>query len=1134
MRPSCSGSTPHFRSSPSASRRSCWLAVSLRPTMVRRRCLLILGATILWLVQAVHSGGYGVSSGVSNGAALQNNGYKPQNNRGVGSLLMPSKGVGHTGRPQNGYAGYPTKGVGYGATAGMNKGVGMKGYGQAAEQMSGRGGKQLGYGAQAGGYGATKGNGYEAAAASQYTPGARGNGRNPAVFFNRNGAQPNAGYGVSAGPLSGGQIKGYGAQAGGYGATKGNGYEAAAASQYTPGARGNGYGPKAGPSIRQQLKSGYVAQTGGQGGKPNGYGVVAGPSTGQQMRNGYASQSGGQMTKGNGNVAAATTQNGLGTKGQGVVAGPSTGNGAYGQGGVGSKPMKGYGRTPYGTGVQRGVLGGLGVPQPTRNQQKPYGSKSGYRAQPNGGYNGGYGSAALGPRYGNGGIKGPAQGYANFQPRPGNGAVLSGYEQQGGGVAAKPAKSGVGNIPTGYGGRPNGYPQSNGGSGRLQPGYGATAGGGVFKGYGAKPIGQGGNGAVLSGYGRQPNGYNMMPNGKGQAVRGAEVSGRNPLKGGMHFHHHHHQQQQMTAQLGDVTPRVDTPPAPAPTNGLLVMVTQDKYQKLPSPLPQGKKYKHTPLHPEETPEPAPAYPEARGQHLSLEPAPIGPKDKNQKGVLSGPAAVVPQGIPSPEHAESGGSSVSKGPGAKLDCGLSDQWMKIPRPDYNAAAGSLDGSQTKGVVAGANAYPNNGYGAGLGYPYAGKTAQAGESRFNLNLSKNERKDVNFSNLISKGYGQGVHPGAGYDNGNQYGGNVVLSEAGYRNGFGAGPQPDYSSYGQSVSTTDGKSGGNPRLPAGLDGMTQFEPRSVGLGANVKGGMYGVGGLQFGGQPVNSGINGGQYGYGGSSYGPASDGKSPGKYGGTVASMGGNPVPGKQSYGGYPYNQNAQRNHAHGRLPYGVQQAGLNSEAKAAGHYGHAGSSYQPESAGFGQKGKTSGPYSGGQAAFTPQSLGFGDKQGAFQSQLLGPAAEEAAGQSYERGLDSAGKSYVKGEVPTAALAAESGRIPMNKYENVGYINGQVQSEVAALPAAPTAGSTLAFSSPDAIPPEDVQDIPDPEGTASFLESAPVTEMLGESQVPEDDENLPRQIHIQQHLKLHFNPQSKKDGKYDVNGFFGNNGY
>lgn len=59
-------------------------------------------------------------------------------------------------------------------------------------------------------------------------------------------------------------------------------------------------------------------------------------------------------------------------------------------------------------------------------------------------------------------------------------------------------------------------------------------------------------------------------------------------------------------------------------------------------------------------------------------------------------------------------------------------------------------------------------AGLGYPYAGKTAQAGESRFNLNLSKNERKDVNFSNLISKGYGQGVHPGAGYDNGNQYGG------------------------------------------------------------------------------------------------------------------------------------------------------------------------------------------------------------------------------------------------------------------------------------------------------------------------------------------------------------------------------
>lgn len=141
-----------------------------------------------------------------------------------------------------------------------------------------------------------------------------------------------------------------------------------------------------------------------------------------------------------------------------------------------------------------------------------------------------------------------------------------------------------------------------------------------------------------------------MPNGKGQAVRGTEVSGERNLKGGVHFHHHHHQQQQMTAQLGDVTPRAATPPIPAPTGGLLVMVTQEKYQKLPSPLPQGKKYKHTAILPEESPEPAPAYPEARGQHLSLEPAPIGPKDKNQKGVHSGPAVVVPQSKPAPEPA----------------------------------------------------------------------------------------------------------------------------------------------------------------------------------------------------------------------------------------------------------------------------------------------------------------------------------------------------------------------------------------------------------------------------------------------------------------------------------------------------
>ncbi|XP_078793543.1 uncharacterized protein cmn isoform X18 [Oryzias latipes] len=1000
-----------------------------------RRCFH-LTTVILWLVQAVHSGG-----------------YKPQNGRGVGTLLMPSKGVGHAVRPQNGYAGYPMKGPGYGATAGTNKGSGMKGYGQTAGQMSEQGGRQLGYGVKAGPVTGQMNGGFGAQQAFGGA-GAKGNGRNPAGSFNRNGVQPNVGYGVSAGPLSGPQIKGFNPQAGGYGATKGNGYEAAAASQYTPGIRGNVYGSKAGPSIRQ-LKSGYVAQTGGnsgQGEKPNGYGAVAGPSTGQQMRNGYNLQSGGQTTKGNG---------------QGVVAGPSTANGAYGQGGMGSKLMKGYGRTPYGSGVQRGVLGGLGVPRPARNQQKSYGSRTGDRGQPNSGYNGGYGSTALGPRYGNGGMKGPVKGYANL-PHTGNrGAVLNGYEQQGGGVAAKPAKSG----------------------------FGATAEGGVFKGYGTKPSGHGGNGAVLSGYGRQPNGYNLMPNGKGQAVRGTEVSGERNLKGGVHFHHHHHQQQQMTAQLGDVTPRAATPPIPAPTGGLLVMVTQEKYQKLPSPLPQGKKYKHTAILPEESPEPAPAYPEARGQHLSLEPAPIGPKDKNQKGVHSGPAVVVPQSKPAPEPAavqESRGSSASKGPGAKLDCGLNGQWMKIPRPDYNAAAGSLDGSQTKGYGAGENAFLNNGYGAGLGYPYAGKAAQAG-------------------------YGKGVHPGAGYENGNPYGG--------YRNGYGAGPQPDYSSYGQGVPTIDGKSGGNPGLPAGLDGMSQFEPQSVGLGPNGKGVMYGVGGLQFGGQPGNSGINGA------------------GQYGGVVASMGGSLVPGMHSYGGYAYNQNAPGKQGYGRLPYGVQQAGLNPEAKAAAQYGHTGSSYQPESVGFGQPGKTAGSYSGGQAAFAPQALGFGgddksgkyDKQGAFQSQRLRP--EETAGQTYERqsvGLDSAGKSYVKGEVPTATLAAESERIPINKYENVGYINGQMQPEVAGLPAAPTASSTLAFSSPDGIPVEDVQDIPDPEGTASFLESGPVTEMLGESRGPEDAENLPRQIHIQQHLKLHFNPQGKKNGKYDANGFFGNNGY
>ncbi|XP_076616581.1 uncharacterized protein LOC143339295 [Chaetodon auriga] len=498
---------------------------------------------------------------------------------------------------------------------------------------------------------------------------------------------------------------------------------------------------------------------------------------------------------------------------------------------------------------------------------------------------------------------------------------------------------------------------------------------------------------------------------------------------------------------------------------------------------------------------------------------------------AGPDRVGVKGLPAGETGATenlGGASISKGQGAKPakpDCGPSGlpngQWMKIPRPGYNAGASASSGTNTKGYGAGAGApkgygaKPNrfgasaggqsngggakankpgygaggytvpglsNGYGAGLGYPYAGKPQQPG-------------------------YGQGAYLGAGYGNRNSYGGITGLGEAsksksgyGNGNGYSAGVQPDYASLGQGAAAANGKSGGArqipyngaPVVPAGLDGM---------------------GSLPFGGQPLGMGAekSNAKYGYGGSPYGPAGDNKSSGKYGGLGASMGGDPAPGK-------YGQ------CYGRMPYEAQPAGLAPEAKSTGKY---------------------------------------DNQGSYQPQPLESASEARSGGEYDTaGLpyeplplepESAGKSYVKGEVPTPAIAVESDEMSIDRYENVGYINGQVQPEVVAFPAAPTPSPTLAYPSvpsylpmessytPDVVPGAGVEDLPDPAGTAGLgFDSAAATGTHDEAQVPEqaDDllqqQQLPRQIHIQQHLKLHFHPQGAKNSKYDLNGFFGNSGY
>nr|XP_040032036.1 calymmin isoform X25 [Gasterosteus aculeatus aculeatus] len=1082
----------------------------------------------------------------------QPHGNKPQSGGGVGRMLMPSKGygaaaaggangggmkgygaaAGQVGRPR-GYGipvdptnGQQMKGYGNGAAAAAHIGLGTKGngYGAVAGAADGNGAKTIGQGAKAGpyngngagsngqggqvlgaqhGYGGypTKGQGYGAAVAGGTNGGGMKGYGAAAGVNNGQGGLPR-GYGVKSGPTNGHQMKGngQGAKAGpfngngagsngqvgqalgaqnGYGGypTKGQGYGAAAGVNNGQGGLPRGYGVKSGPKYGHQMKgNGYGAVAGvvgGNGAKINDQGAKAGRYNGNGAgSNGQGGQAlgaqngyGGYPTKGQGyGAAAAGGTNGGGMKGYGVKSGPTNGQQMKGYAG-GSRPIKGYGRPFYGSGpgVTTGGYAGMGAPQP-RNQ----------------GYNGGYGSAGLGlgARFGNGGMKGPKLGYRN--------------------------------IPNEYGARPNGV-----GNGAIPNGYGTRPNGHGFR-----------NGAALGGYGNKPNGYDMVPNGNG--AKSAGWSNEKSLKGGLFS------PDQPSEALRDVValPQGITPGAkpgsPEPTSGVLVMVTQDKYQKLRSPVTHGKSYK-------QTPEPAPATPQVKGPKAAPELGLLGPKGNVPMAATSDTQLedLLPQ--------ENRGASVSKGQEAKPnkpDCGPSGvpngQWMKIPRSGYKAGASTGTNIKGYGAAAGVpnryDAKPNsygggggytapghgNGYG-NLGYPFAGKPKPPG-------------------------YGQGAHLGAG--NGNSYKGNG--------NGYSADVQPDYASLGQGAN---GKSGVARQMPyngapvdaAGIDGMSQFEPQSAGLDPNGKlgsmyGGMggsptggqtlgmgaenyntkYGIGGLQFGEQPLSTETNGpGKYGFGGSPYGPAGDAT----YGGVGAGMGGEPAPQQYGYGGFPdggqllaSNGNTAGKYGYGRMPYEAQPA---PEAISTGQYGLPGSSYQSELPG--QRGMLPGKYGAGEVPYAPQTLGF-------MSEAT-PFGEYENQRPYEsQALESASESRSGGQ-----------------HENNGYINGQVRPEVVELPATPTPSPPPAPPSVTSHRPADsfghtlaadVEDPPEPAGLAS--DSAPAAETEGVAQESERADDLqqqlqlPRQIHIQQHLKLHFHPQGEKNNKHDLNGFFGNSGY
>lgn len=161
----------------------------------------------------------------------------------------------------------------------------------------------------------------------------------------------------------------------------------------------------------------------------------------------------------------------------------------------------------------------------------------------------------------------------------------------------------------------------------------------------------------------------MMPTGK--STKGAGALNGQGLKGGVLS-----PEQPSAAPEKGVAPQQATtqgaaPVAPEPTSGILVTVTQEKYHKLPSPVRQGKSYKHTPL--QATPEPAPAIPQNKDPKPA--PEPTGPK-----AATSGSAAVVPQTNAGPEPAE----DLPQGKYPKsVQCFCSrKQWLLVPLFDIS--------------------------------------------------------------------------------------------------------------------------------------------------------------------------------------------------------------------------------------------------------------------------------------------------------------------------------------------------------------------------------------------------------------------------------------------------------------------
>ncbi|KAL0984489.1 hypothetical protein UPYG_G00142150 [Umbra pygmaea] len=512
---------------------------------------------------------------------------------------------------------------------------------------------------------------------------------------------------------------------------------------------------------------------------------------------------------------------------------------------------------------------------------------------------------------------------------------------------------------------------------------------------------------------------------------------------------------------------------------------------------------------------------------------------------------VPNGYRLHQNGYGAGTGMPTGQGAKPNgygpgAGIPKGYGAKPN-GYIATAGVNGGASTKGYSGKPNGYAAsaqngakpNGYGAGVGgYPDGGG-AKASKPGYGFGAGG--------YNPVAVGYGNGI--GAGYANGQ--GG--YLGSA-YGNGYSA-----------PAKSGSGPYNGAPIIPAGLDGTSQFEAQHAGLGLGGSYGgqpismgqeakskiKYGIGGLSFGGQPLGLGTDGaGKYGKGGSPYGP-DIGKSAGygaPFGGQPLGLGADPgkLAGKFGYGDVPFNSQP--------LGFGPHTG------KSTGKYGQSGLSFEPQPLGLSPDAGKSVEKHGGRVPepYASQPLGFGGgwqksagkygKPGPYEPHTLQPVtAGKSAGQyentqSFEPlSLDSvtAGKPYNIGnrEVPPAqTVGLEVEGKSTGKYGNGGYLNGQAHAEVplfvpvvSSLPTeAPSRTGLEAFS--------------EPVGTAA-LSFASVPSSQTQPPLLEPDAALQppsHQINIQQHLKLHIHPQGKswrgdaKEKKYELTGFFGNDGH